>query len=217
MRPRRRGCRYRPVSLRRFFPATCSGRRSAIKLRLSDAFCRLGDNPRKTRGGAVRSCRMAAMPPPFQSLQSLHSLSFRALCRRSATGTSHQESFDVRSARCGATRRFRPVHGSQLRPCRLRARAWSGFASLGSERARADRLRRRHCGQRAGSLPPGAGRGSDRAGQYPVAHLQRVHQRAGAAPGQEAGRGDLRRARVLLQLRRRGQRGCVQAGPACRP
>ncbi len=87
---------------------------------------------------------------------------------------------------------------------------------MGPARPHVHRFRQRRCRDCAGSLPSGDRACADRTGAHGVARLQLDDQRAGAAAGQEARRRDLRRARVLLQLRRRGQRGRAQAGAALR-
>ena len=78
----------------------------------------------------------------------------------------------------------------------------------------------RYRGQRAGPPPSRRHRGRHPAAGHPGAHLQPVCHRAGHRAGRSADRPPRRRrARpgVLLQLRRRGQRGRVQDLPADRP
>jgi len=53
---------------------------AAFKLRLPDAFCRISESAGFPRVGAIRSCRMAAMPSPDQSLQSFTSPASQCRC-----------------------------------------------------------------------------------------------------------------------------------------
>ncbi len=53
---------------------------AAFKLRLPDAFCRISESAVFPRVGAIRSCRMAAMPSPDQSLQSFTSPASQCRC-----------------------------------------------------------------------------------------------------------------------------------------
>ena len=116
----------------------------------------------------------------------------------------------------GDARAVRRGHGALLRARAVRAGPRRGLARLGPGRAHVHRLRQRRRRHRAGSLPPGDGQGDQRAGGEALARLQLVHQRAGAAARQAPDRHDLRRARVLLQFRRRGERGGAEARPPLR-
>ncbi len=116
----------------------------------------------------------------------------------------------------GDARDLRPGDRAVLCAGPVPARPRRRLARLGPGRADVHRLRRRRGGHRARPLPSGDGQGADRAGGEALARVQLVHQRAGAAPRPAAHRRDLRRARVLLQLGRRGQRGGAQARAALR-
>ena len=123
--------------------------------------------------------------------------------------------------RCGDDRHRRadsPVgrgHDAQLRHPAGGPRPRRGLPGLGRRRPGVPRPARRHRGQRARPRPPGAGRGGLPAGRHARAHLQPVRARAGR-PLAERLLAPARRRRpgVLRQLRRRGQRGRVQAVPA---
>ena len=106
-------------------------------------------------------------------------------------------------------------------PPQAGARPRRGRARLGRRRQRVPRPARRHRRQRARPRPPGAGRGGHHPARHARPRLQLLRQRArrsswpsGCSRLLGAAR---RRQGVLHQLRRRGQRGGVQADPAHRP
>ena len=116
-----------------------------------------------------------------------------------------------RRVAAGDARDVRRGDGAVLRAGAVPARPRRRLARLGPGGPDVHRLRRRCRGHRARSLPPGDGQGADRAGRPDLARVQLVHQRARAAAREAAHRRDVRRARVLLQLGRRGQRGGAEA------
>ncbi len=69
---------------------------------------------------------------------------------------------------------------------------------------------------RARPLPSGDGEGDRGAGAKDLARLELDDQRARIASREAAHRRDVRRARVLLQLRRRGERSGAEARPPLR-
>ena len=103
------------------------------------------------------------------------------------------------------------MDGAVLRPCAVRARARRRLARVGPERAHVHRLRRRRCRHGARPLPSGDGPRDHRPGVHAVARVELADQRARAAPRQAPHRQHVRRARVLRQLGRRGQRGRAEA------
>ena len=88
----------------------------------------------------------------------------------------------------------------------LGSRVWD------TRRPRLYRLRRRHRRHRARPRASRTAEGAARAGRQALAHRQRLHQRAGAAPGETPDRPDLRRSRLLRELRRRSERSRAEAG-----
>ena len=113
-------------------------------------------------------------------------------------------------------RDVRPVDGPVLCAGIVHSRARRGLARLGPGRPDVHRFRERRGGHRARPLPSGARPCADGAGREDLARLELAHERAVAAAREAPHRRDVRRARVLLQLRRRGQRGRAQArAPVC--
>ena len=109
-------------------------------------------------------------------------------------------------------------HG-QLRHAAADARPRAGRAGLGRRRHRVHRPAGRHRRQRPRARRSPAGGGGHRPAVDPRAHEQPRRDGAGDRARGAAGRPGRgsRCARVLLQLRRGGQRGRLQARPAHRP
>ncbi len=106
--------------------------------------------------------------------------------------------FDQWMVPCYAPAPFVPVRGEGSRVWDQDGRMYIDFASGVAVTA-------------LGHCHPALVQRADRAGGQALARLELVHQRAGAAAREAADRRDVRRARVLLQLRRRGERGGAEA------
>ena len=119
-----------------------------------------------------------------------------------------------RRRRAGHARDVRPADGPVLRAGAVHSGTRRGFAGLGPAGPDVHRLRRRRGGHLARSLPSGDGARADRAGENDMARVELDDQRAGIETGEEACRCHVRRARLLLQLRRRGERGGAEARAA---
>ena len=112
---------------------------------------------------------------------------------------------------------FDALHGAVLRAGAVRARARRRLARMGPAGPHVHRLRERRRGHRRSATAIRRSCSAlERAGAHDLARVELVHQRAGAAPREAPGRRDVRRARVLLQLGRRGERGGAEArAPLC--
>ena len=111
--------------------------------------------------------------------------------------------FDQWMVPCYAPAAFVPVRGEGSRVWDQDGRMYIDFASGVAVTA-------------LGHCHPALVARADRAGRQALARLQLAHQRAGAPARQAADRRDVRRARVLLQLGRRGQRSGAEARPPVR-
>ena len=155
---------------------------------------------------------VAALPgpglsaPPCRTPTSAAKAVVAATSRRDVAPRRRQRRDDARHARD-----VRPVMVPVLRAGAVHSGARRRLARLGPGRPDVHRLRERRRGHRARPLPSGAGPRADRAGGQALARVELAHQRAGAAAREAAHRRDVRRARVLLQFRRRGQRGGAEA------
>ncbi len=160
-------------------------------------------------GSRSRSSRRPADGPAMPLSSAAQAVVAATLATR--TGRDKRRRGAARHARG-----LRPVDGALLRAGAVHPGARRRLARLGPGRPDVHRFRERRRGHRARPLPSGDGQGARDAGAHAVARVELVHQRAGVAPREAAHRRDVRRARVLLQLRRRGERSRAEArAPLC--
>ena len=100
-----------------------------------------------------------------------------------------------------------------LCPSARRLRPGARGRALGRRRQALSRLLRRPRGQQSGPLPSGGRRSDSRPGHDPAPCLERLLHRAGGGTGGAPLPALVRRARLSLQQRRRGERGGDEARP----
>ena len=119
--------------------------------------------------------------------------------REAATMPVTRAMFDEVMVPCFAPAPFIPVRGEGSRVWDQQGRMYIDFAERRRGHRRSVTAIRRWCKR------------ARRAGAHALARVELVHQRARAAAREAAHRRDVRRARVLLQLGRRGERGGAEA------